>query len=99
MMMLADKGTEAREGVRMGLWGAAQAIAFGVGGFLGTVASDVAHALLGVPAAAYGTVFAAEAALFLVSAVLAARIGRTRADGADSQMPAGEKLAAGLGGG
>jgi BCD family chlorophyll transporter-like MFS transporter len=99
MMMLADKGTEAREGVRMGLWGAAQAIAFGVGGFLGTVASDVAHALLGVPAAAYGTVFAAEAALFLVSAVLAARIGRTRADGADSRMPAGEKLAAGLGGG
>ena len=29
-------GRETREGVRMGLWGAAQAIAFGIGGFLGT---------------------------------------------------------------
>jgi BCD family chlorophyll transporter-like MFS transporter len=99
MMLLADKGTEAREGVRMGLWGAAQAIAFGAGGFLGTVASDVAHALLGAPALAYGTVFAAEAALFLVSAVLAARVGKTRAAGAGSRMPAGDGLAARLGGG
>ena len=27
----------------MGLWGAAQAFAFGIGGFLGTLASDVAR--------------------------------------------------------
>jgi BCD family chlorophyll transporter-like MFS transporter len=32
MMALATEGRAAREGVRMGLWGAAQAIAFGVGG-------------------------------------------------------------------
>jgi BCD family chlorophyll transporter-like MFS transporter len=63
------------------------------------VASDVAHALLGAPALAYGTVFAAEAALFLVSAVLAARVGKTRAAGAGSRMPAGDGLAARLGGG
>ena len=99
MMLLADKGTESREGVRMGLWGAAQAIAFGAGGFLGTAASDTAHALLGAPAAAYGTVFAAEAALFLVSAVLAVRVGRSRATGTGSRIPSGEPLAAGLGGG
>ena len=30
-----------REGVRMGLWGAAQAVAFGLGGILGTAASDL----------------------------------------------------------
>ncbi|RAI45219.1 BCD family MFS transporter [Rhodoplanes roseus] len=80
MMGLASNGREHREGVRMGLWGAAQAISFGIGGFAGTLASDVARALLGSPVSAYATVFALEAALFLVSAVLAARVhpGRIR---------------------
>jgi BCD family chlorophyll transporter-like MFS transporter len=32
MMRLATEGAPGREGVRMGLWGAAQAIAFGLGG-------------------------------------------------------------------
>jgi BCD family chlorophyll transporter-like MFS transporter len=58
----------------MGIWGAAQAIAFGIGGFAGTLASDVARHAFGSPVTAYATVFAAEAALFLVAAVLAARI-------------------------
>jgi BCD family chlorophyll transporter-like MFS transporter len=71
MMSLAGAGTPGREGVRMGLWGAAQAIAFAVGGFAGTVASDVAHALIGSSALAYGCVFAAEALLFVVAARLA----------------------------
>ena len=93
MMLLADQGTQSREGVRMGLWGAAQAIAFGVGGFLGTVASDIAHALLGAPAAAYGTVFAAEAVLFMVSAVLAARVGKARVADADLRMGRSDALA------
>ena len=35
MMSYASDGRTGREGVRMGLWGAAQAIAFGVGGFAG----------------------------------------------------------------
>ena len=47
MMGLAGTGREAREGVRMGLWGAAQAIAFGLGGFSGTVAADLARHLHG----------------------------------------------------
>ena len=49
MMALAGRGREAREGVRMGLWGAAQAIAFGLGGFAGTVAADLARQLYELP--------------------------------------------------
>jgi BCD family chlorophyll transporter-like MFS transporter len=74
MMRLASQGRERREGVRMGLWGAAQAVAFGLGGLVGTGASDVARAFIGSPAAAYATVFALEAVLFVVAALLASRI-------------------------
>ena len=76
MMRLASEGPPSREGIRMGLWGAAQAIAFGFGGLIGTAASDVARWLIGSPALAYSTVFALEAGLFVVAAVLAARLGR-----------------------
>jgi len=79
MMGMVDAGRERREGVRMGLWGAAQAIAFGLGGFLGTAAVDAMRALVADPALAYGTVFTAEAVLFLVSAVLAAAVVRPAA--------------------
>jgi BCD family chlorophyll transporter-like MFS transporter len=79
MMRLAGEGRASREGVRMGLWGAAQAIAFGIGGLAGAAASDVARWAIGSPGPAYATVFALEAGLFLVSAVLASRIGRSRA--------------------
>ena len=58
----------------MGLWGAAQAIGFAVGGVLGTAASDVARLLIGSQVAAYLSVFGAEALLFVASAWLAARI-------------------------
>ena len=50
------------------------AIAFGFGGLLDTAASDLAHWLLASPAAAYSTVFFAEALLFVVAAALAWRI-------------------------
>jgi BCD family chlorophyll transporter-like MFS transporter len=79
MMALVGSGRESREGVRMGLWGAAQAIAFGLGGFLGTVASDIARYLFGSPVVAYSAVFGCEAALFVVAAGLAARIDSTLA--------------------
>ena len=65
MMMLASEGRSQRDGLRMGLWGAAQAISFALGGFLGTVAVDIAGLWLENPAAAYGLVFFAEAALFV----------------------------------
>ncbi len=85
MMRLATEGRAAREGVRMGLWGAAQAIAFGFGGLLGTAASDLAHWLIDSTGVAYGSVFALEALLFIVSAVLASRI----AMGPRSPTPSG----------
>ena len=76
MMRLASEGRQAREGTRMGLWGAAQAVAFGVGGLVGTAASDLARWLIGTPAHAYAAVFAFEALLFVAAAALAARLGR-----------------------
>ena len=75
MMGLVAKGRKAREGVRMGLWGAAQAVAFGLGGFLGTAAIDLTRALFESPVLAYATVFASEAVLFMVAAGLVARVG------------------------
>jgi BCD family chlorophyll transporter-like MFS transporter len=74
MMQLASQGRASREGVRMGLWGAAQGIAFGLGGLAGTAASDLARWLIAQPGVAYACVFAFEAALFALSALLARRI-------------------------
>jgi BCD family chlorophyll transporter-like MFS transporter len=74
MMSLAGASRPGSEGIRMGLWGAAQAIAFAAGGLVGTGAADLARAALGSPAAAYGVVFLAEAVLFLVAAQMAARV-------------------------
>jgi len=75
MMQLAG---QARTGTRMGIWGAAQAIAFAVGGFGGTVICDLARWLLGAAQPAYAAVFMAEALLFVVSAILASRLAVTR---------------------
>jgi BCD family chlorophyll transporter-like MFS transporter len=74
MMRLANEGRGSREGVRMGLWGAAQAIAFGLGGLVGTGASDLARYLIASPGTAYAFVFALEALAFIASALLAWRI-------------------------
>jgi MFS transporter, BCD family, chlorophyll transporter len=74
MMSLAGAGHQSREGVRMGLWGAAQAIAFGLGGFVGTLAYDLTRSVVGAASSAYALVFAAEAILFLVAAALALRV-------------------------
>ena len=76
MMALVSKGGEQREGVRMGLWGAAQAIAFGTGGFLGTLASDAARSVLTSPVLSYAVVFSAEAGLFVVAAIMAVWVHR-----------------------
>jgi len=74
MMGLAGEGGTGREGVRMGLWGAAQALAFALGGVLGTAASDLTRWLLADAGAAYALVFLADAALFLWAARLASRV-------------------------
>jgi len=78
MMSLAGAGRESREGIRMGLWGAAQAVAFGLGGLAGTAASDLARYLFGAPHLAYAIVFGAEAALFLFAARLASEVSSRR---------------------
>lgn len=70
MMRLAGQGRPGSEGLRMGLWGAAQALAFALGGVLGTGLSDLARWALGSPAAAYGLVFVLEALLFVLAARL-----------------------------
>jgi len=70
MMGLTVRGRAGGAGLRMGFWGAAQAMAYGAGGFLGAGASDVAQHLLGSPALGYATVFTGEALLFVAAAVL-----------------------------
>lgn len=73
MMALASSGRSRREGMRMGIWGASQALAFGLGGFFGTAAVDTIRTLVSQPVSAFAVVFLAEAALFLVAAALAVR--------------------------
>jgi len=77
MMSLAGSTSasgEAREGTRMGLWGAAQAIGFAVGGLFGAAASDVARWLIGHQGSAYAAVFLLEACMFVAAALLASRL-------------------------
>ncbi|WP_397543507.1 BCD family MFS transporter [Roseovarius salis] len=74
MMALAGQGRGAREGTRMGLWGAAQALAAGFGGLLGAAAADLMRAVAASDAAAFGTVFLAEAGLFVVAALMALKV-------------------------
>jgi MFS transporter, BCD family, chlorophyll transporter len=74
MMRLAVAGGAGKEGVRIGLWGGAQAIAFGVGGLLGAAASDVARALMESQSVAYASVFSIESGLFIASAYLASKV-------------------------
>ncbi len=78
MMQLVGSGGGAKEGVRMGLWGAAQACAFGAGGLAATILSDAAHRLVGWTPGAYAIVFALEASVFLAAAVIAARLEAER---------------------
>lgn len=77
MMSLAgaagDTGGRADTGVRMGVWGAAQAIAFGLGGLIGAIGVDVARHMES-DGRAFQTIFGAEAMLFMAAAVMAARI-------------------------
>jgi BCD family chlorophyll transporter-like MFS transporter len=71
MMGLAGAGAKSGEGVRMGVWGAAQAAAFAVGGFLGAVGVGALRGVFHETGPAFLFVFAVEAVVFLISAVLA----------------------------
>ncbi len=78
MMALAGQGQSRREGTRMGLWGAAQALAAGFGGLLGAASVDMMRRIVATDATAFGAVFLAEAALFLLAALMARRVIEAR---------------------
>ena len=95
MMTLASRGRASREGTRMGLWGASQAIAFAAGGLAGAASLDVTRLLFADPGSAFAVVFAVEGILFVAAAWLASRI--TQPDGEAIHLPvlpAGEFLMA-----
>jgi len=74
MMGLAGGGGPGREGVRMGVWGAAQATAFAVGGFAGAAGVDIGRSLFGSTPSAFVAVFIVEAGLFIAAAIVAVRV-------------------------
>jgi BCD family chlorophyll transporter-like MFS transporter len=74
MMELAGRNGTGQAGVRMGVWGAAQALAFGTGGLIGALATDVARSLIGVDGPAFAFTFGVEATLFLLAAHFAIRL-------------------------
>lgn len=78
MMGLAGAQGPSRSGIRMGVWGASQAMAFGLGGLIGAVGVDIGRGMTGVDSTAFLVVFAGEAMLFLIAAWLALGVTRTR---------------------
>ncbi|MEM6358261.1 MAG: MFS transporter [Pseudomonadota bacterium] len=72
-MMVLSSEREGATGTRMGVFGAAQAIAAGAAGLLATATLDLVRLVL-PDAAAYATVFTLEAALFCAAALVALRI-------------------------
>lgn len=73
MMSLAGEGKTRREGTRMGLWGAAQAIAAGFGGLTGAALVDLTRTFT-ADVTAFGSVFILEAGLFVFAAYLATKV-------------------------
>jgi MFS transporter, BCD family, chlorophyll transporter len=73
MMALTGDKTDGRAGLRLGVFGAAQALAYATGTMAGAVGVDTAKAVLESPLRGYLAVFSAEAVLFAASAFLALR--------------------------
>lgn len=86
MMELAGKGRDRREGTRLGLWGAAQALAAGFGGLLGAGAVDLARRFVEDPEA-FGIVFLTEAALFAATAAIALKVIAPQPSGTAELVP------------
>ncbi|MCH1470749.1 MAG: BCD family MFS transporter [Planktomarina sp.] len=91
MMALASssEGRGQREGTRMGLWGAAQAIAAGFGGLTGAVLVDITRSLF-ADGPAFGAVFIFEAALFFAAALMAMRVIEHKGQPLPPNLVAGE---------
>ncbi len=71
MMAMTAADTSRGTGIRLGVYGAAQAIAYGAGSLGGGVASDLTIAAFGDPVRGYTAVFAGEAVLFIIAAAMA----------------------------
>jgi BCD family chlorophyll transporter-like MFS transporter len=82
MMSLTGDRADGRAGLRLGVFGAAQAVAYATGTMAGAAGVDLARTLLGSPIRGYLTVFAVEAVLFALSAVLAMRSASSERAGA-----------------
>ncbi|MDA0962345.1 MAG: BCD family MFS transporter [Proteobacteria bacterium] len=87
MMALAGQGRSSREGTRMGLWGAAQAIAAGFGGLAGAAAADILRSVFDSDASAFGAVFLAEAVLFVLAALMALQVMERRVQPSADLVP------------
>ena len=74
MMALAGQGRKAREGTRMGLWGAAQALAAGFGGLIGAASVDIFRQAFIQDSNAFGIVFLLESLLFVIAALMAMKV-------------------------
>ncbi|MFK8029525.1 MAG: BCD family MFS transporter [Gammaproteobacteria bacterium] len=86
MMTLVSQGHKQRDGLRMGVWGAAQAVAFGLGGLLGTGVIDVMRFFVGSNTHAYSAAFTIQATIFVVASVLAATLSSEKARASWSQQ-------------
>lgn len=96
MMGLAGAGDGAAgEGTRVGVWGAAQALAFGLGGLLGTAGVDVLTAWLQPVGAAYAAVFGVQALLFVWAARVLPRVDNRAASVAIGSVTTTESETAG----
>lgn len=73
MMALTGDRRDGRAGLRLGVFGAAQAMAYALGTLSGAAGVDAARVVLGSPVRGYVVVFAVQAVLFSVSAWLALR--------------------------
>ena len=87
-------GQGVKPGIRMGLWGAAQAIAFGLGGVVGSAASDLSKRWFSEPSWAYAIVFALEAMAFLMAAWMAYRV-KSLSAGQETVLSSGESMSRG----
>ena len=97
MMGLVSEGARQRDGVRMGVWGAAQAVAFAMGGVLGTATVDIVRWLTGSVLHAYAFVFVGQALLFFVAVALALKISTTGRDSTSSMNAMDTRLRASTG--
>jgi len=93
MMGLTVRGKVGGAGLRMGFWGAAQAMAYGLGGLMGAVLSDIARTVLGSPTAGYVLVFLLEGVLFVVAAWIIVGVASSARRPAPSAALAGQEPA------